>query len=116
MENAVIVKGYNNAKKVKPMDNYLKGKDLYNKAVLKANWDKDMAMFNAYKHNYTNYDRIMYQVYTRNLTWTETLETTKQVYIQLMSQVPEKYKKACKESFIWSLKELQQHIQELDNI
>ena len=28
----------------------------------------------------------------------------------------EKYKKACKESFIWSLKELQQHIQDLDNI
>ena len=113
MATQIIVKGYNSNKRIKPMENYLKGKDLYDKAVIQANWNKEMALFNAYKHRYTSYHREIDTIYKSDFSWEESINRLKIIYSQLMLQVPTKYKKACKDSLLYSIEELKQHIENL---
>jgi len=112
MTQTVQIKARNNTKRAKPMDAYLNGKDLYNKCVIEAGWDKDMAMFNAYKHSYTNYvNLVRNEIFQADLSYKESVDRMKSVYQQLMLLVPERYKEQCKKSFVYSIRELNEYVQ-----
>jgi len=98
-------------KKPKPMHLYMSGSELYKKCKMEPGWDKTMALFNAYKHEFTNYNRVTTDyIYYNNLTWKETLQTMQEVYKELYDLVPEKYKAVCKKSLLYSIDELRAHV------
>ena len=107
----IQLKARNQIKNPKPMETYLKGKDLYNKCIMNPGWNKDMAVFNAYKHEYTNYNRVVTdEIYHADLSWQESVDRMKAVYQQLMTLVPERYKEQCKQSFLYSIKDLKEFV------
>ena len=98
-------------RKPKPMHLYMSGSELYKKTKMEPGWDKTMALFNAYKHEFTNYTDVAREmIYYNDLTWTETLQAMQEVYQELYNLVPEKYKAVCKKSLLYSIDELRAHV------
>jgi hypothetical protein len=56
--------------------------------------NKQLAEFNAYKHCFTNYCKLITTVHQSNLTTQESLAAIKHIYIQLSQQVETHYRDA----------------------
>jgi hypothetical protein len=99
------------SRKPKPMHYYMNGTELYKKCKMEPGWDRTMALFNAYKHEFTNYNRVATDnIYHNDLDWRATLQAMKTVYDELYELVPNKYKAVCKESMLCSIEKLRQHV------
>ena len=95
----------------KPMHCYMNGTELYKKTKIEPGWDKTMALFNAYKHEFTNYNRVATDnIYHNDLSWTDTVRAMKTVYDELYALVPNKYKAVCKQSMLVSIEKLRAHV------
>ena len=108
---STVLKAKCGNRKPKPMHLYMSGSELYKKTKMEPGWDKTMALFNAYKHEFTNYTDVAREmIYYNDLTWTETLQAMQEVYQELYNLVPEKYKSVCKKSLLYSIDELRAHV------
>ena len=56
--------------------------------------NKQLAEFNAYKHCFTNYCRLITEVHQSNLTTQQSLAAIKHIYTQLSQQVEPHYRDA----------------------
>lgn len=56
--------------------------------------NKHLAEFNAYKHCFTNYCRLITEVHQSNLTTQQSLAAIKHIYLQLSQQVEPHYRDA----------------------
>ena len=111
----VVLKSKCGTKKPKPMSNYLNGSELYKKCKTNFGWNKDMALFNAYKHEFTNYNSVtMNDIYHSDLDYDESVKAMASVYRELLSLVPKKYEDVCKQQFLRAVKNVKRQVEKYE--
>lgn len=77
--------------------------------------DWALAEFNSYKHNFTNYRKIITeQIYDLNICYTESRLRLQQIYAQLIELVPLKYKEKALLSYRISLKKIKRYDERIE--
>lgn len=72
--------------------------------------DWALAEFNSYKHNFTNYTKVVTeQIYQDNICFKESRLRLQQIYTQLIELVPLKYKEKALLAYRISLKKIQRY-------
>ena len=114
--SAIVLKSKCGNKKAKPMNVYLKGSEIYKRCRIEYKWDKTMAMFNAYKHEFTNYNSVtMNEIYHSDLDFKESVKAMADIYRELMSLVPEKYQDVCKQQYLRAVKNIKIQLEKYEN-
>ena len=115
--SSVVLKSKCGNKKPKPMDFCLTGTELYKRRRVEAGWDKNMALFNAYKHEFTNYNKVVTNdIYHNDIDWEESIKAMADIYRQLLTLVPEKYHDVCKKQYACCINSIKRHLTKYENL
>jgi len=68
-------------------------------------WDKKTAYFNAYKHTFTNYVRVMTTIHQADIDDQTALNNIKHIYKELYSLIPQHLKPACETMYREAVRE-----------
>lgn len=92
--------------RAKPYSTYAKTIDQY--VYLKPGWDRSLARFNAYKHRFTNYTKIITLIHQSDIEHTESKQMILDIYRELYRLIPEELREQCQIMYRECLKEYRQ--------
>jgi len=87
----------------KPYDAY--ADTIHQYVKMQPGWCKKTAYFNAYKHTFTNYVRVMTTIHQANIDDAQALNTIKQIYKELYAMIPTHLKSACETMYREAVRE-----------
>ena len=115
--SSVVLKSKCGNKKPRPMDFYLSGTEIYKRCRVEPGWDKNMALLNAYKHEFTNYNKVtMDDIYHRDIDWEESVKAMADVYREFYMLVPKKYHDVCKKQYACCINSIKRQLRKYENL
>lgn len=87
----------------KPYEAY--AQSIHKYRTMREGWDKDIASFNAYKHCFTNYTKVITMIHQSDIEHEESKRLITQLYRELYSLIPAKLQNACKTMYSEAIKE-----------